>query len=151
MASIEPLSPAEEEFWRALMRIMLSLRRRLDSELERAAGINTNEYAVLASLFEAGSHRLRMTDVARATDLSASRVTRVVDELDSRGLASKKASTEDGRGNVAGLTWAGLAKVKAARPVHIFSVRALVLDHLEPATTHEAARALARVAARLGG
>ena len=33
MAKAEPLSPIEEEFWRALMRIVLSLPRRLDSDL----------------------------------------------------------------------------------------------------------------------
>ena len=55
-----------------------------------------------------------MSDLAGATDLSASRMTRLVDELQSCGLVTKRASAEDGRGNVASLTPSGLAKLKTA-------------------------------------
>jgi len=52
VARVEPLSAPEEEFWRALMRIVLSLPRRLDTDLVRAAGITANEYTVLMCLSE---------------------------------------------------------------------------------------------------
>ena len=133
------------------MRIMLSLPRRMDSEMMRAVGINSNEYVALMCLSEAQGGELRMTDLARATALSASRVTRVVDELESRGLAAKRAHTEDRRGNVASVTPAGLAKLESARDVHVSWVRTLVFDHFDRATANEAARALAKVAERLEG
>lgn len=151
MARVEPLTAAEDEFWRALMRIMLSLPRRLDKQLIRAVGINSNEYLTLMCLSEARRGELRMTELARATGLSASRVTRVVDELEARGLATKRASAEDRRGNVAGLTPDGLVKLESARGVHVSCVRALVFDHVDRATAEDAARALAKVAAGLVG
>jgi DNA-binding MarR family transcriptional regulator len=149
MAGVDPLSATEEVFWRALMRIMVSLPRRRDGDFRRAVGISANEYLTLMSLSEAPEHELRMSDLADATALSASRITRLVDELQSRGLVTKRASAEDGRGNVASLTPAGLAKLKAGRGVLVSSVRALVFDHVDAASTEDAARALAEIAARL--
>jgi DNA-binding MarR family transcriptional regulator len=149
MAKVEPLSAPEEEFWRALMRIVLSLPRRLDTDLVRAAGITANEYTVLMCLSEAHGRELRMADLANAAALSASRMTRLVDDLQRRGLVSKRGSAEDGRGNVAKLTPAGLAKLKTAWPAHLASVRERVFDHVDPGTVNKAAQALADVAAQL--
>src|ERR1700759_1829954 len=115
----DPLSATEEEFWRALMRIVLSLPRRLDSDLLRAVGITANEYTVLMCLSEAPARELRMADLANAAALSASRMTRLVDDLQKRGLVTKRGSVEDGRGNVAKLAPAGLTKLKAAWPAHL--------------------------------
>jgi DNA-binding MarR family transcriptional regulator len=149
MGRVEPLSAAEDDLWRALMRIILSVPRHLDRDLLLAVGINSNEYVTLLSLSEAPSREMRMAELARSSSLSASRVTRVVEELQSRGLATKRASTEDGRGNVASLTVAGQAKFEAARRVHVSSMRALVFDHVDRATASDASRALVEIAERL--
>ena len=53
VAKVEPLNETEEAFWRALMRIVLSLPRRLDSDLVRTVGITANEYTTLMCLSEA--------------------------------------------------------------------------------------------------
>ena len=131
------------------MRIVVLLPRRLDDDLLRAVGISANEYLTLMSLSEAPGHELRMSDLADATALSASRMTRLVDELQSRGLVIKRASAEDGRGNVASLTPAGLAKLLTGWRVHVSSLRALVFDHVDAAGTEAVARALVEIAARL--
>jgi DNA-binding MarR family transcriptional regulator len=149
MTRAEPLNTAENELWRALMRITLWLPRFVDRDLMLAVGINSNEFVTLMSLSEAANNELRMTDLARSTSLSASRMTRMVDELQSRGLATKRTSTEDGRGNVASLTAAGLAKVEAARWVHVSSMRTLVFDHVDQATAKSASQALLEIADRL--
>jgi DNA-binding MarR family transcriptional regulator len=149
MAGVDPLSATEDVLWRSLMRIVVVLPRRLDRELQRAVGISANEYLTLMSLSEAPRRELRMSELADATSLSASRITRLVDEFQSRGLVTRRASVEDGRGNVAILTPAGLNKLKAAWGVHVSCVRALVFDHVDPATSTDAARALAEIAARL--
>jgi DNA-binding MarR family transcriptional regulator len=151
MVRVEPLSGAEDDLWRALMRIMLSLPRHLDRDLMLAVGVNSNEYLTLMSLSEAPNRELRMTDLARSTYLSASRTTRVVDQLQARGLATKRASAKDGRGNVAALTSAGLAKVEASRWVYLARMRALVLDHIDRATAKDASQALLQIADRLRG
>jgi DNA-binding MarR family transcriptional regulator len=149
MAGVDPLSATEDVLWRALMRIAVSLPRRLDEDLLPAVGISANEYLTLMYLCEASQRELRMSDLADATALSASRVSRLVDELQARGLVNKRTSAEDGRGNVASLTRAGLSKLTTAWGIHVSSVRALVLDHVDPTTTKVAARAMAEIAARL--
>jgi DNA-binding MarR family transcriptional regulator len=149
MAGVDPLSATEDVLWRALMRIVVSLPRRLDGDLLRAVGISANEYLTLMSLAEAPRRELRMSDLAVAAALSASRMSRLVDELQSRRLVTKRASAEDGRGHVVGLTTAGLSKLKTARGIHVSSMRALVFDHVDPTTTKEVARAVAEIAARL--
>ena len=149
MGRVEPLSATENDFWRALMRIVVALPRRLDSDLLRADGITANEYTTLVSLSEAPGRELRMNDLASATALSASRMTRLVDDLQTGGLVTKRASADDGRGNVASLTPAGLAKLEAAWGAHVCSVRALVFDHVDPSSINDVAQALSVIAARL--
>jgi DNA-binding MarR family transcriptional regulator len=149
VAEVDPLNATEEAFWRALMRIVLSLPRRLDIDLVRAVGITANEYTTLMCLSEAPDHELRMASLANAAALSASRMSRLVDDMQARGLVSKRASSEDGRGNLATLTPAGLAKIKEAWPAHLASVRRRVFDQIDSSTVEKAAQALADVAATL--
>src|ERR1017187_7520193 len=122
MASIGPLSPAEESLWRALMRIVKALPRHLDSDLIRGCGLTASEYTTIMHLSEGPHRELRMNDLATATGLSASRMTRLVDDLQLRGLVTKTASSTDARGNVARLTPRGMAKLKSAWPVLVASV-----------------------------
>jgi DNA-binding MarR family transcriptional regulator len=127
----------------------VALPRALDSDLVHATGLALHEYAVLMNLSEAPHQELRMTDLAAATALSASRITRLVDDLRSRGLVSKRRYTGDARGNVASLTPQGLARLEAAWPEHLRSARRRVVDHFEPASLELAAQALQKIAAGL--
>lgn len=149
MAKVDPLNEDEEVFWRALMRIVLSLPRRLDGDLVRTVGITANEYTTLMCLSEAPGRELRMADLANAAALSASRMTRLVDDLQTRGLVAKRTSSEDARGTVAKLTPSGLAKLKQAWPAHLASVRGRVFDHVDPGTVTKAAQALSEIATQL--
>jgi DNA-binding MarR family transcriptional regulator len=149
MANVEPLSPTEEALWRAVMRIVKVIPRHLDTDLIRGAGLTASEYTTIMHLSEAPNRELRMADLANATDLSASRMTRLVDDLQSRGLMTKTASPSDARGNVARLTPRGMAKLKSAWPVHLASVRHRFFDCIDPAAVEGVARTLAEVAIHL--
>jgi DNA-binding MarR family transcriptional regulator len=149
MATVEPLSPTEEELWRAIMRIVKVIPRHLDSDLIRDAGLTASAYTTIMHLSEAPNRELRMADLATATDLSASRMTRLVDDLQSRGLVTKTASSSDARGNVARLTPRGMAKLKSAWPVHLASVRRRFFDYLDTSTAEVVGRALSEVAGHL--
>jgi DNA-binding MarR family transcriptional regulator len=146
MVKAEPLNVAEEVVWRSFMRIALFLPRRLDGDLVRAVAITASEYTTLMAVAEAVDRELRMTDLANAVTLSASRMSRLIDDLQARGLVTKRASANDGRGSVAGLTPAGWAKVRSARGIHLLSVRDLVFDHIDPAALERAAQALSDIA-----
>ena len=149
MASLEPLSPTEEAFWRALMRVVLALPRHLHSDMVQATGLTASEYTVIMNLSEAPNRQLRMADLASAAGLSPSRTTRLVEDLELRGLVAKRPSAADGRSNIAELTSQGLAKLKSAWPAHLASVRSRVFDHVDPKTLPKAVQALGAVAKRL--
>jgi len=149
MAKNAPLTPEEEVLWRAIMRIVVALPRQLDSDLVRAAGLTANEYTTLMSLSETPGRELRMADLANATCLSASRITRLVDDLQSRGFVTKRACAADGRGNIAKLTPQGLAKLKSAWPAHLASVRRRVFDQIDPTAVRRAGQAMSGVASQL--
>ena len=133
MAEPAPLSPEEEVLWRAMIRVMVTLPRALDYDLLHSTGIALHEYAVLLNLSEVEGREMRMTELANAVALSPSRISRMVDDLKARGLVTKFRSADDGRGNVAKLTEKGFARLEAAYPDHLASVRNRVLDHLSPA------------------
>lgn len=149
MAAMESLSPTEEALWRAVMRIVKVIPRHLDNDLSRGAGLTASEYTTIMHLSEAPNRELRMTDLANATDLSASRMTRLVDDLQSRGLVTKTASSSDARGNVARLTPRGMAKLRSAWPVHLASVRRRFFDCIDTASVEAVAKGLAEVAVHL--
>lgn len=131
MAAEHPLTAQEELLWRALMRVIISLPRSLDDDLLRSTGLTLTEYVVLMNLSEAENQELRMADLASATALSASRITRVVDALQNRGQVVKRRYEGDARGNVATLTPEGLKRLQSAYPVHLASARKRVMDHLD--------------------
>src|SRR5476649_2129995 len=149
MAADEPLSANEEVVWRALMRIVKVLPRHLDIDLVRGAGVTASEYTTIMHLSEAPNRELRMADLATATGLSASRMTRLVDDLQSRGFVTKTACSSDARGNVARLTPRGMAKLRAAWGVHLASVRRRFFDCIDSAAVAGVAQALAEVASHL--
>jgi DNA-binding MarR family transcriptional regulator len=141
-----PLAPAEERAWRALARAMITVPRALDAELQAAQGISMGEYFVLMNLSEAKDQSLRMSEIASRGGLSPSRISRLVDELVSDGLVCRARSATDGRVQIAVLTDAGLARLKAAYPAHLASVRRNVVDHLSGLDLDALARAAAAFA-----
>jgi len=144
-----PLDVEEERLWRALQRVTIALPRVLEDDLLRSTGLSLTEYAVLMNLSEANDHELRMTELATATALSASRITRVVDQLQSRGLVHKRKCEDDGRSNIASITDEGFSRLEAAYPNHLASARRHVISHLDPRTTKRLADVLVKVAEQL--
>src|SRR5260221_239005 len=131
------------------MWLLKLLPRHLETDLMRGAGVTSSEYTTLMSLSEAPNRELRMTDLANTTGVSASRTTRLVDDLASRGLVTKVASSSDARGNVARLTPRGMAKLKSAWPVHLASARSRFFDHIDATAIRQVADALSDVAVHL--
>ena len=144
-----PLDREEERLWRALQRVSTALPRVLDDDLLHSTGLSLTGYAVLVNLSEAPNRAMRMADLAAATALSASRITRVVEQLQSRGLVDKHKCPVDGRSNIASLTPEGSARLKAAYPNHLRSARRHVLEHLDARTTKNLGDVLVKIAEQL--
>src|ERR1700722_3597933 len=126
-----PLDAVEEPTWRALARFFVVAPRLLDEDLQRGAHMSLSAYTILLHLSEAPGRVLRMTELANRAYLSGSRTTRLVDELIADGLVAKERNAADGRGFDVTLTEEGLAALRRAYPVHLRSVRARVLDHVD--------------------
>jgi DNA-binding MarR family transcriptional regulator len=141
-----PLDAIEEPAWRALARFFVVAPRLLDEDLQRGAHISLSAYTILLHLSEAPGRALRMTELANRAYLSGSRTTRLVDELIADGLVAKERNAADGRGFDVTLTEEGLTALQRAYPVHLRSVRARVLDHVDRSTLPCFAKAMCAIA-----
>jgi DNA-binding MarR family transcriptional regulator len=138
------LNPSEKDAWTGLASLVLLLPSRLEAPLQREAGLTLFEYLALSHVSEAPERRLRMSELAYLANGSLSRLSNVVKRFEQRGWVERSPDPGDGRYTLVALTEAGFAKVQAAAPVHLRSVRE-VLDPLGAADQ----QALARIAARL--
>ena len=100
------------------------LSRRMERSLETQSGLSVQWFEVLIRLARTPGHRLRMSDLAAQTTLSASGLTRAVDRLEAAGLVERQACPEDRRSTYAVLTDAGEDRIMAAVPVHVSPGRA---------------------------
>lgn len=123
------LTQAEQDAWRAHVRLALLLTRQLDRELQ-AFDLSVNDYEILVELSEAPGRRLRMTELADATAQSRSRLSHQITRMDARGLVRRDACEGDKRGMFAVLTDKGLEAIEKAAPAHVESVRQHYLDWL---------------------
>jgi DNA-binding MarR family transcriptional regulator len=144
----EPRWLDEEEMaaWLALVRVVTLLPQALDRQLREDAGISHVYYQILAMLSAAPEGSLRMSELARLTGVSPSRLSHAVGSLESRGWVARATCAEDGRGQLAVLTGEGRAVLERTAPGHVAEVRRLVYDRL---TTDQVAqlRTLASVIA----
>ncbi len=144
------LTAEEELVWRSLGRITQLLPRRLEADMVRACGLTMTEFGVLQNLAEAPEGRLRMSELAEAVALSASRVTRLVDDLGRRGWVDRERDPLDARGAVASLTGPGEERRRAARPQQILSARRHLLDHVPPEDLQHVGSILERIVQEAG-
>jgi MarR family 2-MHQ and catechol resistance regulon transcriptional repressor len=100
----------------------------LERQLATQCDLSVQWFDVLMRLVRTPGHRLRMSDLAAQTTLSASGLTRAVDRLESEGLVRREVCPSDRRGAFAVLTEAGEARITAAVPVHIRQLEAVFDD-----------------------
>lgn len=98
----------------------------LERELEGGHGLSGQRFEVLVRLVRTPGHRLRMSDLAAQTTLSASGLTRVVDRLVAEGLVERVSCPSDRRGSFAVLTAEGAARILAAVPGHLAQITELL-------------------------
>lgn len=138
----------ELEFYLPLIEVCLQLPRVLSARSERAFGTPFNIAAALAYLTVADSQGMSMSDLSRTLNLSNSRVTRLVHEMESAGWVARSKSKNDGRSNLARITASGRRKLATEGPFHIANIRelsihvfnarerALLLPYLERLRAH---------------
>lgn len=145
METPQPLNPAEESMWRSLTFLLNHLLRDLDAALVGETGVSVSQYVVLVHLSEATGNELRIGELASACNLSASRISRLIDTMERSGEVTKHEAPNDGRGVVVRLTADGLATLQRAYPTQLASVRRLVFDQLDDVDVAALSEALGRV------
>ncbi|MEU8233955.1 MarR family transcriptional regulator [Actinoplanes sp. NPDC048967] len=145
----EPLSATQQAAWRAFVESSWALHNRLEDDLRAGTGLSMADYHVLVVLSEAPEHRLRMGELAGRLVFSPSRCTYQITTMVKRGLVRKQSCSDDGRGQEAVLTDAGLAALTAAAPLHLATVRETFIDDLDDAELATITRVFGRLGPRL--
>ncbi len=130
----DPFSPEEFDAWRGLIRLREAVTREIDERLRQDGELSLADYGVLITLVTAPALRLRMGSLGAQRMLTPSGITRVVNDLEKRGLVRREPDPADGRAAFAELTKPGLEALRRAQVIHHTAVRELYLGRL---TQHE--------------
>lgn len=124
------LDQEEQQAWRRFLFGVNMLLDGLSAALEDDPSIDLSidEYEILVRLSERPDGRIRMSELADQVVHSRSRLTHTVARLEKRGIVERVRCSDDGRGREAVLTGPGRHLLEEAAPVHVESVRRLLLD-----------------------
>ena len=145
------LTAEEQRHWRAFRDGTMVLLDVLARELEERSGLSLHEYEVMVRLSEAEGHTLRMSQLATDIAHSRSRLTHTIARMEAAGLVARVACASDARGVNCVLTDEGWARLVAAAPGHVDSVRARMVDLLSDEQLAALGDAMEAVRAHLRG
>lgn len=140
------LSPGQLMAWRSFLEAHRRVIEKLARQLRDEEDLPLTWYDVLVQLSEAVDHELRMQELADAILLSRSGLTRLIDKMEAAGLVQREACETDGRGTLARMTPAGLARLEEAAPTHIAGVYETFAQHLDDDEARVVGAALERIA-----
>lgn len=123
-------SDAHAHAWIGLLETHKRLTRTLDAELEAEYGITLSALEVLGRLAAADGQSLRLSALASSCGLSLSRISRIIDALEARGLVERRGVPSDARAVDGHLTDAGLELVRRAQRSHFASVQSRFFEQL---------------------
>lgn len=132
MSEARWLSDDEQRSWRAFIQVLLLLPDQLSRDLQRTHGLTHADYEILVWLSESPERRLRMTELARVTLSSKSRLSHQISRMEDAGLVQRFPCEDDRRGYWAALTEHGWQVLVTAAPDHVASVRQHLVDVLTP-------------------
>jgi len=108
-----------------LTRAALAVESRLANTFARY-GLDASSFDVLATLLRSGApYRISPVELARDAMISTSAVAQRLNKLEARGLVSREANPDDGRGTLVALTAAGRELIETALPPHLEAEHAI--------------------------
>lgn len=123
------LTKQQQEYWRSFLSVMHLLPDVFSHDLKEH-GLSLSDYEILVRLSEADSKAIRMSELARQTLATRSRLTHQVDRLEDQGLVTRYTCSQDKRGLWAQLTDEGYGLLVTLAPIHVQSVRKNLVDVL---------------------
>jgi DNA-binding MarR family transcriptional regulator len=139
-------SDTHKDAWIGMLETHKKLTRALEAELEAEYGLSLSGVEVLGRLAAAQARNLRLSVLASECGLSLSRISRIIDTLETRKLVERRSSAEDARAVEAHLLDTGLELVRRAQSTHFESVQQRFFDQLNPAEIQTLADVFGRFA-----
>jgi len=133
--------------WEGFLELSRQLRRAADDVLGPVEGLTVSTLGIMGRLARAESRTLRQTDIAEAMGLSFSRVSRLIDSLEARGLVERRPCPSDARAVNVTLTADGVALTRRAQD----AVFAFVEEHYFASLDEAEIATLSNVFTRLVG
>lgn len=127
----DDLSAEEKAFFEAFLYAATAVQRGVDADLAYEQQKTLSEYTTLLRLSAAPGRRLRINELAAACSLSLSRMSRIVEKLETLALVRREPALNDRRGWNAVLTESGAEAVRRGAPTYAKSARRHVLDRLD--------------------
>ena len=143
----DQLSESHITAWARLIRASQDLLARVESDLKAGGFPPLVWYDVLLELRRAPDCRLRLSEIGGKILLSKSNVTRVIDRLEARGLATREGCPSDRRGAFAVITAAGRELLAQMWPAY----RRSLTRHFGARLSEAEAARLAALLGRLNG
>lgn len=140
------LGDDEDRAWRAVWAMMTWLPARLDAQLRADAGLSLADYRALSQISETPDRTMRLSELAAATNMTLSHLSRVIARLEKAGWVTRSPDPRDGRYTLGRLTDSGWEKVVATAPGHVEAVRHHFLDNLSAEQVQVLGEAAALVA-----
>lgn len=145
-AGLQRLSPTHASAFLGLVRAGERLERRLDQELRAGHGLSLRGYEVLLHLaLFSPDGELPLTQLTKQAPLSQSQVSRLVGELERRGLVRRTSDDQDSRAIRVSITDAGLDVLRKAQTTHHRGLENAVYSRLDDGEV----AALAAITAKL--
>ena len=129
MGATKWLNQSEMNAWLAYIKTSRDLMRALEHDLE-PFGLDGGDYQLLAMLSAAPDQRLRMCELAEELRLSRGGLTRRMDGVLKKKLVVRNQDPTDKRVAYIEMSAKGRALLDRAAPVHVQSVRRLMIDLL---------------------
>jgi DNA-binding MarR family transcriptional regulator len=141
-------SDTHADAWIGLLESHKRLTRALDAELEAEHGLTLSALEALGRLAAAPGRSLRLSALASACGLSLSRISRIMDSLQARGLVERRAVADDARAVEGHVTDDGLKLVRCAQKAHFESVQRMFFEQLSADEIQTLADVFSRFAPR---
>jgi DNA-binding MarR family transcriptional regulator len=129
-AGVPRLPEVEQAAWIGFLATHAAIMRALEAGLNAEFDLSVSALEVLAKLAQEPGGQVRMSELAHGALLSQSRVSRIVDALELRGLVARTDCPSDSRGVFALVTPAGRELATRALQSHWAQVRELFFDPL---------------------
>lgn len=108
------------------------LERVFAQTLETRVGIPSSVHEVLLRLARSPEHRLKVTELGAALDVTTGGATRLVNRVVALGMATKRASSSDKRVQWVELTDLGRDVVERATRLHLTDLQRELFDRTSP-------------------